>query len=168
MIWPLAYKSSSVQNQFSELASRISKIFSTSRPRCGRFFALGGRASWELWPRRVLISGKVRRPEQNFGWARIVLPQSFPARCALFQTETVYLAPSVSYLTQYVTWVCNHLWKRCLTAYGNGVLRFFKKVLEINATNNKLLDVTLKVINDEAFTIQSFFLSVTIFKGNGM
>ena len=30
MIWPLAYKSSSVQNQFSELASRISKIFSTS------------------------------------------------------------------------------------------------------------------------------------------
>jgi hypothetical protein len=50
-----------------------------------------------------------------------------------------------------------------MVSYG-----FFLKVLEINATNNKLLDVTLKVINDKAFAIQSFFLSVTIFKGNSM
>jgi hypothetical protein len=45
---------------------------------------------------------------------------------------------------------------------------FLKKVLKINATNNRLLGVTLKVINDKSFAIQSFLESVTIFKGNGM
>jgi hypothetical protein len=67
-----------------------------------------------------------------------------------------------------ITWVGNHLWKRCLTAYGNGVLRFFKKLLEINTTNNKLLGVTFKTITDIVFGIQLFFLSVTTFKNNGM
>ena len=45
---------------------------------------------------------------------------------------------------------------------------FLKKVLEVNATNNQFLGVTFKVITDKAFAIQSFFLSVTVLKGNGM
>jgi hypothetical protein len=44
----------------------------------------------------------------------------------------------------------------------------FFKFLKINATNNKLLGVTLKVINDKSFAIQSFLESVTIFKGDGI
>jgi hypothetical protein len=56
----------------------------------------------------------------------------------------------------------------CLTSCGQVILQLFHKVLKITATNVKLLGLTFKTITDIAFGLQLFFLSVTIFKDNGM
>jgi hypothetical protein len=56
----------------------------------------------------------------------------------------------------------------CLTSCSQLILQLFDKVLKITATNVKLLGLTVKTINDIAFRLQLFFLSVTLFKDNGM